>query len=112
MDDEGSGHVVQLGIRPKTTDPDRTVESVGHSMCRHGRFLVDERLAEVECAECHENLNPMWVLRQLANRESQQAQKRDHLRKLVKQLGDRVRYKCRACGEMNDMARIVNVKRW
>ena len=106
--------VINIGVRKKRVDEDRTIERVMMSKCRHPRFLVDEKKAEVECADCHAMLNPVWVLCQLAHQESQQAQRRDYLRKLVKQLGDRVRYKCRACGEMNDMARIVKVKpnRW
>jgi len=104
--------VINLGVRKKRVDEDRTIERVHSAKCWHPRFLIDEKKAEVECAVCHEMLNPMWVLSQIANQESGQAQRRDHLRKLVKQLGDRVRYKCRSCGEMNDMARIVKVKRF
>ena len=108
MTDEG---IVRIGVRPKLIDPDRTIESVKASKCYHPRFIVDAKLSEVECAVCHERLNPMWVLTKIADSESAQAQRRDALRKLVKQLADRVRYKCRQCGAMNDMARIVKVKR-
>jgi len=36
------------------------------SACTHRNFLVDERSAVVECGQCGEKLNPMWVLQQLA----------------------------------------------
>lgn len=107
-DDE---NVVGIGVRKKRVDPDRTIESVRVGVCSHPRFLVDERLNEVECQVCHERLSPMWVLRQIANNESWQAQRRDNLRNLIRQLAEKVRYKCRSCGAMNDMARIVKVRR-
>lgn len=104
-------NVVSLGVRQKKSDPDRTVEKVHGSQCFHPRFLVDDKLAEVECADCHERLSPMWVLGQIANHESSQAVRRDKLRMLVKQLSEKVKYKCRHCGKMNDMSRLVKIRR-
>lgn len=36
----------------------------------HGPFLVDERLAEVECGNCGEKLSPMAVLVALSGHEN------------------------------------------
>lgn len=101
--------VIQIGVRPKRIDPDRTLEPVGYKECRHPRFLVDESLNEVECSICGALLNPVWVLGQLANQESQLAVRRTKLRALVRKLSDKMKYKCRSCGKMNDMTRIVKV---
>lgn len=101
--------VVQIGVRPKRFDPDRTLEAVVSRKCRHPRFAVDESMNEVECSACGVLLNPIWVLGQLANQESALAVRRTKLKALVRKLSDRLKYKCRSCGKMNDMSRIVKV---
>ena len=104
------GDVTRIGKSRPTLDPDRTLEAVRYSKCRHPRFLVDESKSEVKCQICGAMLNPIWVLRKIADAESQQAQHRDKLKALVRQLSEKLKYKCRSCGKMNDMSRIVKVK--
>lgn len=101
--------IINIGVRKKHVDPDRTLESVLVGDCSHPRFIVDKRLNEVECAVCKERLNPIWVLGQIANQESRVADRRNRLIALVKKLSSKVKYKCRSCGKMNDMSRIVKV---
>ena len=107
MDD----NITRIGRRTPRHDDGRTLVSVPRSECGHPRFIVDEKKAEVECSECGERLNPIWVLRQIATKESILYERRRVLQTLVRQLAEKVRYKCRHCGKMNDMSRIVKIKR-
>lgn len=104
-----SDDVISIGVRKKYVDSDRTLETVRIGDCHHPRFIVDDRLCEVQCAVCKERVSPMWVLGQIAHQETAIAERRNILIALVKKLNDKVRFKCRSCGKMNDMSRIVKV---
>lgn len=100
-------NVVSLGLKPKSTEgPELTVVD-NWTECRHGRFLVDEKLAEVECGICHAKLSPMWVLNKIAQDDSQL--RTDHLRmkatiKIIREKIDkRTRCKCNHCGKMTNI---------
>ncbi len=98
IDDQG-GNVTKLPTakRPK---PDAAFEIVHSYKCQHGKFLVDEKKAEVECGLCHEKLNPIWVLLALARED---ARLRDHWSQMKAELalmGERVRTKCDNCGKI------------
>lgn len=102
-------NLVRIGKRQKMVDPDRTLETVRSRECRHPRFTIDESLNNVSCSVCNAELNPIWVLAKLATKDSLLAQSRDRLSALVKKMGNKTKYKCRSCGKMNDMSRIVKV---
>jgi len=73
---------------------------VHHGLCRHERFEVDEKLAEVKCKACGEKMSPMWVLVQIAHRENRLAERLLNLRTECRLLEGRVRTKCDNCGKM------------
>jgi predicted RNA-binding Zn-ribbon protein involved in translation (DUF1610 family) len=73
---------------------------VNHGLCRHEKFEVDEKLAEVKCKACGEKMSPMWVLVQIAHRESRLAERLLNLRTECRLLEGRVRTKCDNCGKM------------
>lgn len=81
--------------------PFRTVRSLD---CPHNRILIDEQLAEVECKDCKAKLNPVAVLARLANRDDRLVQERVALKQQVEKLKDRLRFKCGACGHVNNIS--------
>lgn len=103
--------VTRIGRRGPDRKDGLVLVPAPYSKCGHSKFILDERKAEVECADCGEKLNPIWVLGQIATSDSSVAMARDNLRKLVRQLSSKLKYKCRHCGKMNDMSRIVKIKR-
>lgn len=79
--------------------------SVPLSKCWHRRYVVDDKLAEVECADCHEKLNPQWVLQQLANQEHRYHELHARYHDELKRLGERSRTKCQHCGQMTRISK-------
>lgn len=97
--DESAPKVVKLPVRPKPAAeaPLQTVHTYGK--CRHLHTLVDERAAEVTCADCGEKLNPIWVLTQLATEDRILRDRWAAMRAEVRLLGERTRVKCRHCSQ-------------
>lgn len=77
-----------------------TVVPTRYDACRHNQVLVDEKLAEVECADCGAKLNPMWVLINLAHEDSLLRTNWAGMRAEIRLLGERTRTKCQHCGKM------------
>ncbi|GAB6139927.1 hypothetical protein JCM14076_06560 [Methylosoma difficile] len=71
--------------------------------CRHDHFLVDEELAEAECADCGAKLNPMFVLIKLARKESRLQQRLEEFNSMSAELDKRKRCKCQHCGKMTNI---------
>ena len=101
-------NVVPLGVRyrgPLDADnpPVMTVVQPGPNPCsfRHrGPYLVDEKLADVECGTCRAKLNPMHVLGELARQETRYHEYRRTYLEQVQRLRQRSRTKCEKCGQM------------
>ncbi len=90
--------------------PERTLLQpweVKESKCQHfpGRFIVDDSLAEVTCADCKEKLNPMWVLGQLATRDRNFADAHVRYNDEMKRLRERSATKCQHCKKMTRISR-------
>lgn len=68
--------------------------------CQHKRVEIDERLAEVECRDCGEKLNPIHVLVRMAREESMWKLRLESMQKLKADLDEKLRTKCRHCGQM------------
>lgn len=68
--------------------------------CQHVHIIVDEELAEVECADCGAKLNPIAVLVRYAREESRLSQNIEGLNKARESLDKRLRTKCQHCGQM------------
>lgn len=74
-------------------------------VCPHkGPYLVDKKLATVECQDCGALLNPMFVLEMLCYRETYWNQRQkdlsEYIAKLNDEIRDRERTKCVHCGNM------------
>lgn len=101
-------NIVPLGVRyrgPTDAENPPVLEIVRTSpdpcMFRHkGPYLVDEKLAEVECGTCHKLLNPMHVLAELARLETRWHDYRQTYQEQVERLRERSRTKCERCGQM------------
>ena len=101
-------NVVTLGVRyrgPLDADnpPVLEVVRVGENPClfqHKGPYLVDEKLAEVECGTCHARLNPMHVLAELARQETRYHEYRRTYLEQVERLRKRSRTKCEHCDKM------------
>lgn len=68
--------------------------------CRHINIQVSEDLDEVDCRDCGRKLNPIWVLRRMAQQETKWSRRRAELLALSEAVDKRVRCKCEHCGEM------------
>ena len=97
--DDPADNIVQLP-QSKRPQSDAPLEVVRSTKCQHGQFLVDEKLAEIECGLCHEKLNPMWVLVRLANDEWRLRDRWALLKADLRLMGERTRCKCKHCGQM------------
>jgi predicted RNA-binding Zn-ribbon protein involved in translation (DUF1610 family) len=85
----------------KKREGSANVLTVVHSYrCRHSRFEVDEKLAEVTCRDCGEKMSPMWVLIQIAYEERTLNDRLIALKTECQLLSGRVRTKCDHCGKM------------
>lgn len=68
--------------------------------CLHKKIAIDPTLAECTCRDCGERLNPIEVLRRMANEESQLMQRIMHLEGLEKKIERKIKTKCQHCGRM------------
>ena len=75
--------------------------------CSHfnASFVVDETREGVECSQCGERLNPMWVLKQLASNDHRYHEARRIHREEQQRLSERKRTKCEHCGQMTRISR-------
>lgn len=89
----------------KSLGDDRVFTTVPLTTCWHKRYIVDDKAAEVTCADCNEKLNPMWVLQQLCNAENRYHELRARYHEELKRLGERSRTKCQYCGEMTRISK-------
>lgn len=99
-------NIKRLPIRFKKPGPEgRTLiapHEVGKRVCSHlnCHFIVDESRDTVECADCGERMNPMWVLARLCSRDSMFHAAHAKYRDEMKRLNERQSTKCRHCGQM------------
>lgn len=112
--DNGSTDETKIvSIRPDAPDTPRTYERtmVDNSRrystdeCKHrGPYLLDRKLATVECRDCGALLNPLYVLELLCYRETywniRQRDLAKYLAEINKQIDERSRTKCTHCGNM------------
>lgn len=97
-------NIAVLPVKPRTTSTERVLTEVHSYDCRHTRFVVDEKLEQVECADCKERLNPIFALLQLCRQESRYHELHARYQDEMKRLGERSRTKCRKCGQMTEIS--------
>lgn len=79
---------------------EQVLKKVTSFKCQHNQFLVDPEMAYVECALCHEHLNPMWCMVQLCNTEARAIKRLDWLNNESAKAEKKNRCKCEKCGQM------------
>ncbi|EKA4077099.1 hypothetical protein OH457_19870 [Vibrio sp. 2art] len=73
--------------------------------CQHGDFKINESNDTVSCGLCGEVLSPMWVLKQLANKNSQLYWRWQEMQEKVEKTRNKMRCKCQHCGQMTAIQR-------
>lgn len=68
-------------------------------------YMIREGETEIECGRCHTRIDPMFVLRRLANEETQWKRHREIYIDEMKRLKERRRTKCGHCGKMTEISR-------
>ncbi len=68
--------------------------------CRHDHVVIDEEKALVECDDCGELLNPIYVLVKFAREESVLEGRIEEQRVLQEKINSKLRTKCEHCGKM------------
>ena len=107
--DDVDDNITKLPVRFKPRDEERTLlrpwEVGKHGGCLHPRFVVDDKLLEVECGVCKEKLSPMWVLVHLATKDMQMKESRKRYVEEMKRLEERSKTKCEHCEKMTRISR-------
>jgi hypothetical protein len=65
-----SDNVARLPVQKKDHDKTITLAPTRWDGCQHLRATVDEKLAELTCADCNAKLNPIQFLAMLANQST------------------------------------------
>ncbi|ABS14278.1 hypothetical protein I6H96_02815 [Brucella anthropi] len=71
----------------------------------HATYFIREGETEVECSLCGTRLDPMFVLRKLAQAENRWQASRERYQDEMKRLSERTRTKCKHCGQMTPISR-------
>ena len=69
------------------------------------QYLIREGETEVECGNCGTKLDPMFVIRHLATKETEWSMLRERYRSEMKRLSERKATKCRHCGRITPISR-------
>jgi hypothetical protein len=107
MADDEDSKVTPLPVRFKKQDAEPRILLVEPSKCLHmrGPYKIDDSLAEVTCGECGDKLNPIWVLKRMAAKDSVFQQSARRYQDEMKRLEERSRTKCEYCGQMTRISR-------
>ncbi|EKO3439510.1 hypothetical protein NTE19_003402 [Vibrio fluvialis] len=79
--------------------------------CKHAQFMVDQQLDTVECGKCGERLSPVWVLSQLADKETELRRRFSISKALAEEVKDKTKCKCEHCGKITSIANKQEVNR-
>ena len=99
--------VKRLPVRQKDSGAVLTVVPP-YSGCQHVRAIVDEKLAELKCADCGEKLNPIAFLVTMAKKETMWGWQGRELAKARAELDSRKRCRCTKCGEWTEIRTVHN----
>lgn len=89
-----------LPVKPRDNSTERVLTRVWGAKCFHRRFLIDDKLQQVECGDCGEKLNPMFALEQLCRNEDRYHELHARYHDELRRLAERSRTKCEHCGQM------------
>ena len=101
-------NVTPFPVRPK--DPAQKPLTIVYSYagCQHTRAVVDEKLNELECADCHQKLNPIQFLVTMANQLTRWDEEARTIKKARELLAERKRCRCLNCGDWTDIKAVSN----
>jgi hypothetical protein len=68
-------------------------------------YMIREGETEIECGLCHTKLDPMFVLKFMANEENSWSHMRARYLDEMKRLNARSRTRCYHCGKMTEISR-------
>ena len=68
-------------------------------------YAIRKGETEVECSNCATKLDPMWVLTQIAHKESHWNRSRERYQEEMQRLNERSRTKCQNCGHITKISR-------
>lgn len=110
-----AAEVERLPVKFKTPTPTERVavrpfEVMRREACMHSplmgcSYIVDPKLAEVECGKCGEKLNPMWVLAEIASHDRRLHESQARYQDEQRRLAERSRTKCQHCHQMTRISR-------
>lgn len=114
-------NVKPIGVKFKAPPGDdapmlKVIDTWGRDGCNHRYWWQDGRMhnvtyylrdgeTEVECSACNARLDPMFVLKILANEETQWSRNRERYIEEMRRLKERSRTKCLHCGNMTEISR-------
>lgn len=101
------GDVTKLPISLKDNSKIVTLVQT-FSGCQHKRAIVDEKLAELTCADCGERLNPIRFLADIAKQERLYEYAQTSIAAARKALEERSKCRCTKCGEWTEIRRVGN----
>lgn len=95
-------NVKEFPLRPKAHDKVLQV-TYSFSGCQHRRAIVDEKLAELTCADCNEKLNPIRFLVTMAHQLTQWEHELQSIENARAELARRKKCRCTRCGEWTEI---------
>jgi len=97
-----TGTISPFPQKPKTKEKTLTLVS-SFAGCQHQRAIVDAALSELECADCHEKLDPIRFLTMMATQSTHWDYEAMQIKKLRADLAARKRCRCLRCGEWTEI---------
>jgi ribosomal protein S27AE len=107
-DDNGPSDIIPFPKKKRKGDEGKMLEIVRYDGgCDHHRttFRLRDGETELECARCGTKVDPMFVLRELANQESRWFDNRERYQDEMKRLDERKKTECEHCGRMTRISR-------
>lgn len=100
-------NVTKLPVRAKDNTKTLTViDSRWGAGCKHPRAEIDERLAELTCADCGVKLNPIDFLINMAHKLTSYERETQALKQQRAEAEVRIRCRCTKCGEWTPVRRV------
>lgn len=100
-------NVKPLPVRPK--DHNQVLKLAdSYGGCQHRRAIVDEKLAELTCADCQAKLNPIQFLVTIYHRLRLFEHEKRSIAAARAELERRKRCRCTQCGEWTEIRTVHN----
>jgi hypothetical protein len=127
MHNDQGENIKRLPVRFRSPSPHdglslKVIASSDVDACDHHAVMLDGRLVEVtyllregetevECSHCATRLEPMWVLNQMAQRESRYRRTVERCHEALNRLAERSKTRCECCGQMTSISRSSRARR-